>query len=47
MMLQYAYRMSKVAMNIAGKTMAGDLKESLEAPVALIHPGVVGNFSFL
>lgn len=33
--------MSKVALNIAGKTLAGDLKQSLEGCVALIHPGVV------
>lgn len=33
--------MSKVALNIAGKTLAGDLKKSHEGSVALIHPGVV------
>ena len=33
--------MSKVALNIAGKTLAGDLKQSHNGTVALIHPGVV------
>lgn len=33
--------MSKVALNIAGKTLAGDLKQSLGGSVALVHPGVV------
>ena len=33
--------MSKVALNIAGKTLAGDLKKSHQGSVALIHPGVV------
>ena len=37
---QYGYRMSKVALNMAGVTLAGDLKEA-EVSVALIHPGVV------
>lgn len=42
--LQYGYRMSKVAVNMAGVTLAGDLKKSPGAFVALIHPGVVSPF---
>lgn len=36
----YAYRMSKAALNMAGKTLALDLK-SKSISVALIHPGFV------
>lgn len=36
----YGYRMSKAASNMAGRCLAGDLKEQGVA-VALIHPGVV------
>lgn len=38
--LLYGYRMSKVALNIAGATMALELKPA-EVTVTLIHPGVV------
>ena len=38
--MQYGYRMSKVALNMAGRTLAGDLKKD-KISVALIHPGVV------
>ena len=38
---QYGYRMSKVAMNCAGVTLARDLKDDGVA-VGLIHPGAVG-----
>ncbi len=38
--LQYGYRMGKAALNIAGATLARDLKPR-SIPVALIHPGVV------
>lgn len=44
MVLQYGYRMSKVALNIAGKTLAGDLKKSRGGLVAIVHPGVVRLF---
>jgi len=33
--------MSKAAMNMAGKILAGDLKQKPGAVVGLIHPGVV------
>lgn len=36
----YDYRMSKAALNMAGKTLAVDLKE-LGIPVAILHPGYV------
>lgn len=36
----YGYRMSKAALNIAGKSMAQDLK-SAEIAVAILHPGMV------
>ena len=36
----YGYRMSKVALNIAGKSLAVDLKTSGIA-VAILHPGLV------
>ena len=39
--LQYGYRLSKAAVNMAGVTLAGDLKKSPGAYVALVHPGVV------
>ena len=38
--LQYGYRMGKVALHIAGVTLARDFKE-IGIPVGLIHPGVV------
>ncbi len=38
---RYGYRMSKVALNIAAKSLAEDLKSSSVA-VAIIHPGLVG-----
>ena len=38
--MQYGYRMGKAALNIAGATLARDLKPR-SIPVALIHPGVV------
>ncbi len=38
--VQYGYRMAKAALNIAGATLARDLKSS-SVSVALIHPGVV------
>jgi len=38
---RYGYRMSKVALNIAAKSLAEDLKSSGVA-VAIIHPGLVG-----
>ena len=38
--MQYGYRMGKAALNIAGATLARDLK-SHSVSVALIHPGVV------
>jgi len=37
----YGYRMSKAAVNMAGKVLAGDLKQEPGALVALVHPGVV------
>jgi NAD(P)-dependent dehydrogenase (short-subunit alcohol dehydrogenase family) len=36
----YGYRMSKAALNIAGVSLAHDLKEQ-EVAVALLHPGHV------
>ena len=36
----YGYRMSKVALNIAGKSLAIDLK-AREIAVAILHPGLV------
>jgi NAD(P)-dependent dehydrogenase (short-subunit alcohol dehydrogenase family) len=36
----YGYRMSKAALNIAGMSLAHDLKEQ-EVAVALLHPGYV------
>ena len=36
----YGYRMSKVALNMAGKSLAIDL-EPREIPVAILHPGLV------
>ena len=36
----YDYRMSKAALNMAGKTLAEDLKED-GIPVAVLHPGYV------
>ena len=36
----YAYRMSKAALNAAGKSLAIDLKER-GIPVAILHPGMV------
>lgn len=38
--LLYGYRMSKVALNIAGTTMALELRDA-KVTVTLIHPGVV------
>ena len=38
---RYGYRMSKVALNIAGKSLAEDLKSNGVA-VAMVHPGLVG-----
>ncbi|MCJ8313609.1 MAG: SDR family oxidoreductase [Saccharospirillaceae bacterium] len=38
---RYGYRMSKVALNIAAKSMSVDLKANNVA-VAIIHPGLVG-----
>ena len=38
---RYGYRMSKVALNIAAKSMSVDLKSSNIA-VGIIHPGLVG-----
>ena len=38
--MQYGYRMGKVALHIAGVTLARDFKE-IGIPVGLIHPGVV------
>lgn len=37
---QYGYRMSKVAMSMAGKSLSQDLK-SKGIPVAILHPGLV------
>lgn len=37
---RYGYRMSKAALNAAGKSLAIDLKER-EIPVAILHPGYV------
>ncbi|MFT6270626.1 MAG: NAD(P)-dependent dehydrogenase (short-subunit alcohol dehydrogenase family) [Alphaproteobacteria bacterium] len=37
---RYGYRMSKAALNIAGMSLAHDLKEQ-EVAVALLHPGYV------
>ena len=37
---RYGYRMSKAALNIAGKSLAHDLK-SLGVAVAILHPGFV------
>lgn len=37
---RYGYRMSKAALNIAGKSLAGDLK-SRGISVAILHPGYV------
>ena len=37
---RYGYRMSKAALNIAGVSLAHDLKEQ-EVAVALLHPGYV------
>ncbi len=36
----YGYRMSKVALSMAGKSLSEDLK-SKEIPVAILHPGLV------
>lgn len=36
----YGYRMSKAAVNMAGKSLAVDLEEK-DIPVALLHPGFV------
>ncbi|MEN9581823.1 MAG: hypothetical protein RJA70_4832 [Pseudomonadota bacterium] len=36
----YGYRMSKAALNIAGKSLAHDLKKA-EISVAILHPGMV------
>ncbi len=38
---RYGYRMSKVALNIAGVSLAQDLR-SKQVAVALLHPGLVG-----
>jgi len=38
---RYGYRMSKVALNMAGVSLAHDLK-SLGVAVAILHPGLVG-----
>lgn len=38
--LQFGYRMGKCALNMAGATLALDLKPD-GIPLALIHPGVV------
>ena len=37
---QYGYRMSKVALSMAGKSLSEDLK-SKGIPVAILHPGLV------
>ena len=37
---QYGYRMSKVSMSMAGKSLSEDLK-SKGIPVAILHPGLV------
>ncbi|MEO1185360.1 MAG: SDR family NAD(P)-dependent oxidoreductase, partial [Cyanobacteria bacterium J06636_27] len=36
----YGYRMSKVALSMAGKSLSEDLK-SKNIPVAILHPGLV------
>ena len=36
----YGYRMSKVALSMAGKSLSHDLK-SKDIPVAILHPGLV------
>ena len=36
----YGYRMSKVALSMAGKSLSEDLK-SKHIPVAILHPGLV------
>lgn len=38
---RYGYRMSKAALNAAGKSLAEDLKKQ-EVAVAILHPGLVG-----
>lgn len=38
---RYGYRMSKAALNAAGKSLAEDLK-SRDIAVAILHPGLVG-----
>ncbi|HEY7885746.1 MAG TPA: SDR family oxidoreductase, partial [Cellvibrionaceae bacterium] len=38
---RYGYRMSKAALNAAGKSLASDLKPRGVA-VAILHPGLVG-----
>lgn len=38
--VQYGYRMSKTAMNMAGKLLAEDLAAQ-QIPVGIVHPGAV------
>ena len=38
--MQYGYRMSKTALNMAGKLLAEDLSQH-NIPVAIVHPGPV------
>jgi NAD(P)-dependent dehydrogenase (short-subunit alcohol dehydrogenase family) len=40
MLLQYGYRMSKTAVNMAGKLLAEDLAAQA-IPVGIVHPGPV------
>jgi NAD(P)-dependent dehydrogenase (short-subunit alcohol dehydrogenase family) len=40
--LQYGYRMSKTALNMAGKLLAEDLAAQ-DIPVGIVHPGPVSS----
>jgi NAD(P)-dependent dehydrogenase (short-subunit alcohol dehydrogenase family) len=40
--VQYGYRMSKTALNMAGKLLAEDLAAQ-EIPVGIVHPGPVSD----
>jgi NAD(P)-dependent dehydrogenase (short-subunit alcohol dehydrogenase family) len=40
LLMQYGYRMSKTAVNMAGKLLAEDLA-ARHIPVGIVHPGAV------
>lgn len=40
--VQYGYRMSKTALNMAGKLLAEDMAAQ-EIPVGIVHPGPVSD----